>query len=130
MTDSDTPTLVESNLASTEPDDVKVTRRRFYRVSLLGAGVIGALARTWTDAVEAIAGPLCCDLAHPNGPWCGGTEGDPYFTCPPTHPHKWAWYCCWPSGLISCWECTTSTVSCWYGSFANCSNWSGPNPGC
>ena len=107
-------------------DEKRSTRRRLTRLSLLGAAVVGAIARTWADAPDAGATPYCCDLYYPNGPWCGGSPGTGNFTCPSGY-YKRDWTCCAPAGLVTCWECTKSTT-CWAGPYA-CSNYS-IGPGC
>lgn len=109
------------------PGEIRWTRSRFSRLSLLGAGLVGALAKTWVDAPDAAASPYCCNLAFPNGPWCGGTQGSGNFTCPSGY-YKQFWTCCAPAGLVSCWECTTDSSTCEGGSYV-CSNYS-IGPGC
>lgn len=96
-------------------------RRRGTRLWFFGAMLVTGIAKTWVDAPNALAGPFCCDLYYPNGPWCGGTQGNPYFSCPSGYVKR-QWACCFPSGFILCWECCGGPT-CWDGPFA-CSNWS------
>jgi hypothetical protein len=75
------------------------------RMSSLGAFAVGAIATTWADAPAAFASPGCCDLANPNGPWCGGHKGSGTFSCS-GGTQKTVWYCstgCW---VYSCYECS------------------------
>ncbi len=99
------------------------SRRRFLRrASGVGAAVVGAIAVTWTDAPAALAGNLgCCDLAYPNGPWCGGHRGMSNFSCPSGY-HKTAWYCNIGNDGYGCYECSKSSTSCYGGPWA-CSNY-------
>jgi hypothetical protein len=117
------------DVATSSTDAPREKHRRFSRLSLLGAAVVGGIAKTWADVPNALAinGPYCCDLAFPNGPWCGGTQGSGNFSCPSGY-HKLFWTCCAPAGLVTCWECTTSTTSCYNPSWI-CSNYS-IAPGC
>lgn len=104
-----------------EPD-----RRRFlHRAGGIGAAVVGAIAFTWSDTGSASAAACtgnvyCCDLAHPNGPWCGGSPGLGSFGCPSGY-HKTFWTCCCENCCIDCYECSASSSSCFGGPWA-CSN--------
>lgn len=95
--------------------------RRGTRLWLFGAALVSALAKTWADAPNALAGPLCCDLYYPTGPWCGGTEGSGSFSCSSGY-NKRHWTCCLPGGYVLCWECAAG-ATCWNGPF-ECSNYS------
>lgn len=109
--------------------DSRVGRSGFFgRASRFGAVLVGGIAATWLDAPSAFALPGCCDLAYPNGPYCGGRSGLANFSCPSGH-HKQEWTCCSGTHLYICEECTTSTTTCWQGSFS-CSNWYIENNGC
>jgi hypothetical protein len=97
-------------------------RRGFFkRAGTLGAVVVGTIAATWTDAPSAVASPFCCELLHPNGPWCGGTQGTNNFSCPTGYTKRY-WTCGYMSCEFGCYECTQAS-SCWNGPWYNCSNW-------
>lgn len=99
-----------------EPD-----RRGFFRrASAIGAAVVGGIAVTWADAPTALASPLCCELAHPNGPWCGGSQGLSSFSCPSGYSKRY-WTCAYASCEIGCYECAKGS-NCWTGPWS-CSNW-------
>jgi hypothetical protein len=96
-------------------------RRGFLgRAGTLGAVVVGAIAATWTDAPSAVASPFCCDLAHPSGPWCGGTQGTNNFSCPKDY-YKRVWTCGYMSCEFGCYECAKG-ATCDDGPWA-CSNY-------
>jgi hypothetical protein len=101
-------------------------RRRFLtRVSGVGAAVVGAIAFTWLDDGTASAATpcngnyLCCDLAHPNGPYCGGHIGTSSFSCPSGYSKRF-WTCCCQECCVDCYECAKGS-SCFDGPWA-CSN--------
>lgn len=115
---SDTRTRIPAPGEKDAPD-----RRKFLRRATgLGAGVVATIAATWADAPSAFAAPGCCDLAHPNGPWCGGApENDGNFSCPHGYT-KHAWYCnIGQMFYYSCWECAKGS-NCYAGPWA-CSNY-------
>lgn len=99
-------------------------RRGFRsRASGLGAATVGAIATTWTDApasVDPLYGEGCCNVAHPNGPFCGGRKNIENFTCPSGY-HKRAWYCHTAHFYYTCLECAAGS-NCYSGPFA-CSNY-------
>ena len=90
------------------------------RIGSIGAAVVGAIAITWKDAPVAEAAPYCCNLAHPNGPWCGGTKGTCSFSCPSGY-HKVYWSCTYSRSVFSCYECAAGST-CYSGPWA-CSNY-------
>jgi hypothetical protein len=107
----------------TEPEP-----RRFFlgRASRWGSVVVGTIAATWLDAPSAFAvAPACCNLANPNGPWCGGIQGANFAgsSCPGSS-HKTEWGCCQSGHVYVCEECQTgSSNNCDYGTSYPCSNW-------
>lgn len=98
-----------------------IGRRGFLaRASKLGATAVGAIAATWADAPNALAAPYCCDLVHPNGPFCGGHRGTGTFSCRSGY-HRRVWYCAYGSVTVGCYECAAGG-DCWHGPWT-CSNY-------
>ena len=97
-------------------------RTLLRRMTGAGAAVVGAIAMTWADSPSAFAAPGCCDLAFPNGPWCGGSfPNDGHFTCP-SGTSKRVWACQTATQIYRCWECDNGST-CWNGTVYKCSNW-------
>jgi hypothetical protein len=107
-------------------EETAPARRRFLRRAAgVGAAMVGAIAVTWADSPVASAAActgnyLCCDLAHPNGPYCGGHIGTSNFSCPSGY-HKTYWTCCCEECCVDCYECSKGSGSCYDGPWS-CSN--------
>lgn len=119
-----TPAVMPAHEAN---DEMVVTtpalpRRSFFRkVTGLGGAIVAGIATTWIDAPSALAAPYCCDLAYPNGPYCGGRGDSSNFTCPRGY-YKRVWYCTYGSNLyLACYECAAGST-CYSGPW-KCSNY-------
>lgn len=118
-------TGIRSAGAASVPNTEKqrpVRRTVLRRLTGIGAAVVGAVSVTWADAPKALAGNVaCCDLANPNGPWCGGYAGNNgNFTCP-SGCYKTFWTCYYNGYYWNCWECSGGP-SCYDGPWP-CSNY-------
>ena len=119
--DTEGAALAVTGATAHDDGQSQIQRRRFLRrVGGLGGAVVAAIATTWADSPAALAAPYCCDLAYPNGPWCGGHHPSSNFTCRSGY-HKRVWHCVSGPSFLSCYECAAG-ADCFSGPW-QCSNY-------